>query len=43
MYERINPIMIDRSELKMNRWSNQHKGIQFGQATELGVVIVGVW
>ncbi|WP_280740285.1 hypothetical protein [Paenibacillus maysiensis] len=42
MCKRMNPTMTDRSEPKMNKWSNQHKRIQFGQATEQGMVIVGV-
>ncbi|WP_268794228.1 hypothetical protein [Paenibacillus terrae] len=40
MYQRMNPIMIDRSKLKMNRQSNQQIRIRFGQAAELGKVIV---
>ncbi|AET59502.1 hypothetical protein HPL003_13755 [Paenibacillus terrae HPL-003] len=42
MCKRMNPTMTDRSELKMNRWSNQHKRIQFGLATVLGMVNVDV-
>ncbi|WP_342416909.1 hypothetical protein NST83_05675 [Paenibacillus sp. FSL R10-2782] len=40
MCQRMNPTLADRSKLKMNRRSKQHKRIQFGQATELRKVIV---